>query len=50
MKLTMIAALTALTFGAVAASAATLVSVNSGIGKVVASGKNGMTLHTFRSY
>ena len=49
MKLTMIASLTALTFGATAASATTLVSVKSDIGKVVASGKNGMTLYTFRN-
>ena len=49
MKLTMIATLSALAFGAAAASASTLVSVNSDIGKVVASGQNGMTLYTFRN-
>ena len=49
MKLTMIATLSALAFGATAASASTLVSVNSDIGKVVASGQNGMTLYTFRN-
>ncbi len=48
MKRTLIITLAALTLGATAASAATLVSVNSEIGKVVASAKNGMTLYTFR--
>lgn len=49
MKRTLITTLAALTIGATAASASTLVSVNSDIGKVIASAKNGMTLYTFRN-
>lgn len=49
MKRTLMTTLAALTIGATAASASTLVSVNSDIGKVVASAKNGMTLYTFRN-
>lgn len=43
-----IAGLTAIALTGSAASAATLVSVKSDIGKVVAAGKNGLTLYTFR--
>ncbi|MEM9973006.1 MAG: hypothetical protein AAF771_02425 [Pseudomonadota bacterium] len=42
-------AATLLALAGTAASASTLVAVNTNIGEVIAAGKNGMTLYTFRN-
>ena len=49
MKRTFIIALGALTISATNASAGTLISVKSDIGKVVAAAETGLTLYTFRN-